>query len=189
MTTLQTTDLEKVAKMVLYEVPNHQIAAACGMSESALSQLIATDEFRQQLELTATSHFQEQEVMNQGWDSIEQLALGHLVEAMQTRPDAEFSLKVAAVANKAHRRGNLNHTPIQGNAGVRTVIQLNAQFVDKLQQNFQITDQRSAQRESRGDDRRQVNMMGISAVEKLLGRKQDDGDRLLENELADFSLA
>jgi len=161
--------LEKIAKLVLYEVPNGQIAMSCGVSDGRISQIVATEEFKAVLEAQASEHFAEQQLMNEGWDAVEALAIGHVVEAMNANPDEEFALKVAAVANKATRRGAINHNPIgAGQAGVRTVIQLNANFVENLQQNFEVKDERTARRQDMHDNRKQVDMLGVSAVEKLL---------------------
>lgn len=169
---MATTDkdvLEKIAQMVLYEVPNHQIAAACGVSDGRISQIVATDEFKAVQETLATAHFEEQQLLNEGWDAVEQMSIAHVVTAMQHNPDPEFALRVAAVANKATRRGAINHNPIgAGSAGVRAIIQLNANFVENLQQNFEVKDERTARREDMHKDKKQVNMLGISAVEKLL---------------------
>jgi hypothetical protein len=182
--------LTKIANMILYEVPNRQIAAACGLSESRLSQLIATEDYKLVEEEIATEHFESQQVMNKGWDALEQISLNCVLQAMQMRPDPEFAMKAAMLANRATRRGSLNHTPIPGNAGVRTVIQLNAHFVDKLQQNFTISNEREGRQAVQVEQHR-VSMLPQAKVTELLSPKSmqvSGGLTGLANLLGDFNL-
>lgn len=131
--------LEKIARMMSYEVPQKQIAAVMGVSESRISQIINSQEFEEVFGVIAYEKFEEQETLNQGWDGVETLAIDRVLKYMQVDPDPDFALKAAAVANKANRRGSHRNRPIDPQqAGMRSVVLLNATYVDKLQQNFQI---------------------------------------------------
>lgn len=167
METQQVEMYKKLAKLILYETPQNQIAMALKLSDGRISQIVQTEEFKEILAEISTEVFDSQQMMNQSWDAIENLAVCHVYEAMQANPDPEFALKVATVANRATRRGQLNHMPLQGSAGVRAVLQLNATFVNKLQQNFNI-----GNRHDRGNEllehKQRTDYMLPGAVEQLL---------------------
>lgn len=136
--------LEKVAKMALARIPQNQIAAVCGISESRLSQIMTSKEYQEKATIIAAKKFEEQQLLNNGWDSVEALGMKTVLSTLRQDPDPEFALKAAVVANKAVRRGTFNNQPIDPqDAGVRAVIHLNPTFVDKLQQNFQINTEKS----------------------------------------------
>jgi len=156
--------LEKIANLVLNGVPQVQIAASCGVTESRISQVVATDEYKAVEQRLAVQYTEQQQIINGGWDAIEEHALTHVLKAMQANPDPEFALKTAAIANRATRRGAINQQPGVGSAGVRAVINLNATFVEQLQQNFSIADTRG----SRPRDQKRVNMMSVADVENAL---------------------
>lgn len=130
---------EKIAALVAYDVPQRQIANATGLSDARISEIIATEEFKAILQEKALENFEKHQTLNDGWDIAENLALNNVLAALEHAPDPDYSLKVAAMANKANRRGRFNQSAIPGQAGVRAVINLNAAFVNKLQQNFSIS--------------------------------------------------
>ncbi len=137
---METKHVEKVAKMVLANVPQNQIAAACGVSEGMISQVINTTEYKTIEQVLAVEKFEESQLINQGWDSVEALGVKTTIMALQNNPEPDFALRAAVVANKAIRRGTHNQNPIPQSAGVRAVIHLNPTFVNKLQQNFEISE-------------------------------------------------
>lgn len=138
--------LEKVAKLALLNISQKQIAAACNLSESRLSEIMQMQKYREIAETIALKKFEEQQMLNKGWDSIEALGMKRVIAALQQDPDPEFALKASVVANKAVRRGTFQNEPIKpSDAGVRAVIHLNPTFVDKLQQNFQISTEKNAE--------------------------------------------
>lgn len=127
--------LTKIARMVAYDVPHTQIAAACGISESRVSQLLETDEFKEVLQILMAERFEQNKSINDGWDAIEATALNSILEKLQWMSDPDFALKAAMMANRAQRRGQFNNRPLDGRDGVRAVVHLKAQFIEKMQQN------------------------------------------------------
>ncbi len=127
--------LEKIARMVLFDVPQVNIAKAVGLTEGRISQIIATEEFSKILEGLAADKFDQNNTLNEGWDKIEALALNNIIQVLDHNMDADFSLRAATMANRAQRRGRLGNQPIDGRQGARAVFHLTANFVDKLQQN------------------------------------------------------
>jgi len=126
--------LDRVAKLVAMGTAQKQIAQACGLTESRISQLVDTDEFRARLAELQSEDLEQADLMNRGWDSVEELALGNVLEAMQANPDPQFALQVANSANRAQRRGGIGNAPINGKSGATAVIQLNLQFTERLQE-------------------------------------------------------
>ena len=132
--------LERIAQLVLYDVPHRQIAQTVGLSEGRLSQLVNDDEqFQQILSEKSIAHHEEMQTVNDGWDALEAQAIERMLQYINMTSDPEFMIKVAAVANKAQRRGRYSNDTIkpQGN-GSHVVINLNGAFVGKMQENFKI---------------------------------------------------
>lgn len=153
MDTQVTAKLEKLASMVLYDVPQKTIAAATGLSEGRISQIIATEEYKAIAEKIAVEQFEEQELLNQGWDGVEQKSVATILNYLNATEDQDYALKAAAIANKATRRGSYRNNAIAAqNAGVRAVINLNPTFVSRLQTDFEI---------------------GAQKIEKLTEQKKD----------------
>lgn len=161
--------LQKLARMELHGIAREQTAMALGVSESRISQVILTDEFLEHAQTVAGENFQQNELINKGWDGIEALGIKRVVQALQQDPEPEFALRAATFANKAQRRGGFTNQPISQAAGVRAIVQLNSTFVQKLQQNFNIEKQdNSAMVENQKDS----NFLGAKAVQDLLQRPQ-----------------
>lgn len=163
---METKHVEKIAKMVIANVPQNQIATACGVSEGLITQVMATTEYKVIEQEISVLKFEESQMLNQGWDSVEALGVKSTLLALQHNPDPEFALKAAVVANKAIRRGTHNNNPIPQSAGVRAVIHLNPVFVDKLQQNFEVSETKIS---GLVDNPKDSDFMPASEVHDLLG--------------------
>jgi len=176
---METKHVEKIAKMVMANVPQNQIAAACGVSEGRISQLMETNEYKIIEQSVAVAKFEESQLINQGWDSVEALGVKSTIVALQHNPDPEFALKAAVVANKAIRRGTFENNPIPQSAGVRAVIHLNPVFVDKLQQNFEVSAKKMNLLAEKPKD---SDFMPAAEVHNLLGLGNDG--KVVENNVA-----
>lgn len=126
---------DKVASLMLHEVSKDQIASVVGCSAQELEELLEMKDYQQVYAEKFYEEIQGQKVRNAGWDEIESQALLHLMEKLPSYAmDAEFMLKVAALANKAQRR-NPHQKPISVDSGEKTlVLQLQPTFIQKLQQ-------------------------------------------------------
>ena len=176
---METKHVEKIAKMVMANVPQNQIASACGVSEGRISQLMETNEYKCIEQELAVLKFEESQMINQGWDSVEALGVKSTIVALRNNPDPEFALKAAVVANKAIRRGTFNNNPIPQSAGVRAVIHLNPVFVDKLQQNFEVSEQKMNSLTEKPKD---SDFLPAADVHNLLGLGNDG--KVLVNDVA-----
>ena len=125
---------ERLVQMLLYEVPVKQIASALGISEGRVSQLSEEENIRERVSLATLEHMEEDRSINDGWNSVEAIALTTLLDTMKYNKDADFALKAAMTANRAQRRGQLHNQPLNGQVGARAVVILNANFVERLQQ-------------------------------------------------------
>jgi len=130
---LQTLLLQRVAKFVAMDVPMHQIAHAVNLPAEKLEQLTQLPAFKAVLEAHVTEQLEAHETLNRGWDTVEDLAVSHILEHLQATPDPDFALRVAAVANKAVRRGAAGNRPLEAQTQ-SVVINLSTHFVQKLQQ-------------------------------------------------------
>jgi len=167
--------LQKIAKMALANIPQNQISAVCGISESRLSQIMTSKEYQEAATVIAAKKFEEQQLLNNGWDSVEALGMKTVISTLKNDPDPDFALKAAVVANKAVRRGTFNNNPIDPHdAGVRAVIHLNPTFVDKLQQNFQINTEKSAQL---AENPKASDFMPAQSVHEMLAKGKDENKK------------
>lgn len=170
--------IEKLARMEAAGIPHKQIALATNLSESRISQIFATNEFKIAVEKVAVENFEEQELINQGWDGVEALGITKVVSALQNDPDPDFALRAAAVANKAARRGNYRNNPIAQQAGVRTIINLNNTFIEKLQANTEIGADKV---KTLINEKKSSDFMNPAEVQKMLkieSKKENESDKL-----------
>lgn len=179
---------EKIANMMAYSVPDEQIAIVCRMTGDQLQKVKSLPAFEQVLASVEFENIDRQKTLNDGWDTLEETALGKLLTAMDVMQDPEFNLKVAAVANKAQRRGGRLNRPIEGNLGSRAVINLNQTFVTRLQNPESTVAGKTIATVDSGN-KKDHNFMAPSAVENLLRlRKDDDEVGSLIRDLPAFAL-
>lgn len=167
---MEAKHLEKIAKMVIANVPQNQIASACNVSEGAISQIINTENYKKIEQVIAVAKFEESQLINQGWDSVEALGVKTTILALQNNPEPDFALRAAVVANKAIRRGTHANNPIPQSAGVRAVIHLNPTFVDKLQQNFEISEDKA---QALAEKPKDSDFLPASEVHNLLSTNKE----------------
>lgn len=156
--------INRIAKMEYLGVSRSQIAKACGKTEAEIESLMEKSIFKQQLQIIAAEDFDKMDTLNGGWDMVENLAMGKVVDHLEKVPDPDFALRAAAIANKAVRRGKHENQPIGMQANTQAVINVSLQFADKLQQNFQV-EARDEKELMQKDD----NFLPPKNVETLLG--------------------
>lgn len=123
---------DRIAKLVSMEVPARQISMATGVSSTKIAEVIGNQEVVKRVEKIATENLEKADLVNTGWDAVEEEALGTVLEQLQVNQDKEFALKAAAVANKAQRRGNGNQS-ISDRPNATATIELNIAYIEKLQ--------------------------------------------------------
>ncbi len=128
---LNAAKLEKIARMALFDVPEAQIAKAVGVSD--IAEYIESQEYKDVLARISTEYFEQNQQLNDGWNSIEALALTAVIDNLTWSKDPDFALRAAGMANKANRRGDVTQQPINGQAGARAVFHLTQNFIQKLQ--------------------------------------------------------
>jgi len=173
--------LEKIAKLVLVQVKQNQIALVCGVSESSISQIISSKEYKEVEQVMLVEKAEQMSLLDEGWDGVEALGVKRVLQELQQNPDPEFALKAAVVANKAIRRENssFKNKPIAADQGVRATIHLNPVFVDKMQNNLTI---QVGGNESLDLVPKASDFLPASDVNELLG-KRDDGSSATEKSL------
>ena len=176
---MEAKQLEKIARMALSGITQDDIGKVFQVSGSYISQVMALPEYQLKEQEIATVRFEEQDTLNRGWDAVEAKGVSVALAHLRAAPDPEFALKAAAVANRASRRGSVHHnTPINPTgAGPRSVINLNATFVQKVQNNFQIDlDKKNGLEQNKKDS----NFLAPKAVQELLTTKDDDETKLFD---------
>ncbi len=167
--TVDRARLDKMARMALFDVPQTQIAKAIGKSDSYVSEIMDTDEFKDILAGISTEYFEQHQQLNDGWNSIEALALTQVVRTLTWSKDPDYALRAAMLANKAQRRGDVVK-PIDAQMGARAVINLTANFIQKLQQfGMDQTTPRTVENIEAGSEppQKDANYMVPEQVEKL----------------------
>lgn len=190
LTDTQREKLDKIARMRLHEVPLSEIAAIVGISESRISQICATEQYQEIYSKLAYEIVEQYNTLNDGWDSVEALALDCVVKHLEWQKDPDFALRAATMANRANRRGRFNNVPLQGRTDVRAVINLSAKFVQKFEQHF--TPQPNVPRNLNGNPDKKIDMLPRKAsdvltpdaVEKLFEPDEHNEEQAIFNVLA-----
>ncbi len=128
--------LERIARMDYAGVPDEQIAAACGIGIEQLETLRVSEKYTAQMATIVSEDFDKQQVLNGGWDMVENLAMNKVVDHLQRVPDPDYALKAAALANKAVRRGKAQNETIAFQPGQQAIINVSMNFADKLQSEY-----------------------------------------------------
>lgn len=124
----------RVAKYVTLAVPTDQIARAVGLSVTQLEQVLTTVECRNLVADLQTEVIEKSDLLNRGWDGLEDMAVSAVWDAVKNNPDPGYALSVATAANKAIRRGHTGNRPLDANMPTTVVLQLSSVYIEKLQQ-------------------------------------------------------
>lgn len=155
----------KLARMVEQGVPEKELAGIFSVSGEQLSTVLASEPYLAAVAHVQNEAFDKRQLLNNGWDGIEEFALTTVLGYLQgPTPDPDYALKAAALANKAERRGKHVNEPIVVQPNMQSVIQLNAQYVGKLEQHFQV-----AERPPATIEKSETNMLSVQGVKSLLG--------------------
>lgn len=122
----------RMAHQELLGMSPKAIAQVFGITPAELSKLKATEEYQEVFIKTKAEP--QYAHLNANWDTLEALALDSLLESLRHgRGDLENGdlLRIAAMANKAQRRGGLDNA-ISSSQGNTVVIQLNMNTVNRL---------------------------------------------------------
>lgn len=111
-----------------------------------------------------------------GWDGIEETALQKLAARIEFEKDSDFLLKVAAVANKAQRRGKAESGVLDPTKAGRTAITITQRMVQRLQGN---SETRITERQLSISDG-SMSRVSFDEVDELLNVSQK---RQIESEL------
>ena len=159
--------IKRVAQMKVYEVPHDQIAKACGLSDINLVEMILQNPAcQQEIADITTKEFEQSKTINEAWDMTEATGLNIMIQALRNNPDPDFALRAAMYANKAQRRGIHNNRPINGDTVERVIVTLNANFVNKLQQNWNVMRREAATLTQKDQD-----FLPPTDVESIFGGK------------------
>lgn len=177
----------RIAKMEHAGVSQDQIAQAFNLDVASLAEVQATDRYREELASIAAEAFDRVDVMDEGWDVVENLAMNKVAEHLHHAADPDYALKAAMVANKAVRRSKHVNEAIGVQPNTQAVIHVNMQFADKLQTAFVIEHKETTELKKKDD-----NFLAPKAVTQLLQKTSDlvkpNLTAQLEEEIGDLDL-
>ena len=145
-------------------VSDDDLARIFGIAPEKMGEILQSEEYKQAASQAILEEFDKQSILNKGWDGIEEYAMSTVLTTLQSpHPDPDYALKAATVANKATRRGKHSNEPIQVNANLTSIIQLHAEYVGNLQNNFHV-----APRQIDKIAKKQTNFMNVDGVKQML---------------------
>lgn len=175
--------IDRIAKMDFAGVPEKQIATACNISTVKLAELQKTEGYRVALATIASESFENMDIVNGGWNMVENLAVNKVAEHLNKVVDPDFALKAAAYANKAIRRGRHSNEPIAIQPGQQAVINVSLLFAEKLQQAFTVNSYATKKLKKKDD-----NFLSPKAVDALLITKTRQVQDEIANDIGNLNL-
>lgn len=173
----------RIAKMDFAGVSERQIAAACNIPVATVMTIQETPKYKVLLAEIASESFDKIDVLNGGWDMVENMAMNKVVEHLGKVVDPDYALKAAAYANKAVRRGRHSNEPISVLPGQQAVINVSLAFADKLQQVFTISPREATELKKKDD-----NFLPAKAVNTLLTKKVGQVQDEIAVEIGDLNM-
>lgn len=187
---LRTEICARVAQLIAMDVRDiTQIAQATGLPESHVLQIMQAEETVQQVQALRTKQLDDARTLNNGWDAVEEEAVGTVLEALRHGADQEYALRAAAVANKAQRRGaNGLRNTITPVAGATAVIDLKAVYIERLQQmtvaQARVRDALAPEGAATTSEtqsvaptqRKRVNVLPLTQIDRVLGLAPQGAD-------------
>ncbi len=160
--------IEKIAKLAHSGASVTAIASVFSLEEQAILQIIETPDYKIALGKIQATSFDKEQLLDGGWDRIEQQGMLQVIEHLEKVPDPDFALKAITLANKALRRnGNSRvNKPIEVNANLQAVIVVQPQFAKAMQEGYLIDDVKTP-----SFAKKITNAMNPNAVKTLLGKK------------------
>lgn len=176
--------IDRIARMKHAGVSHDQIATACGIEVALVEKLLEKKEVQERLAELSADAFDKFETVNDAWDMVEMQAVNKVYEELESRPDPDFALKAATLANKAqrHNRNDSRHNHVAMQPNQQAIIQVAIGFAEKLQQNFQVQT-RDVQTLKKKDD----NFLPPKRVQELLSATINPEDEELEKIARDMN--
>lgn len=156
--------LEKIAKLDLAGVSVGEIAHVVNRAESYVYQLMASADYSSIKATLSSAEFEKQELLANGWDSIQAKALSIVNNHLDWTKDPDFALKAAAVANKADKPGKRFGRQIDATQAATATVSLTVEFVNKIQQ----SNGKLIEHIVDTDAKKVNNVLDISKTEELL---------------------
>jgi hypothetical protein len=123
-----------VAKHLVMGISQEQVADTMGVGLEVIHEVMGDQLFVEIKGFIGAIYAQEHISQAAGWDALETLALGKLVDKVKASRggDPDFLLRVAAIANKAQRRTQQHETVLDPNKVGTTTITLTKRLIQKL---------------------------------------------------------
>ena len=128
--------VERIAHMIVFGAAAESIMLACSMSEEQFLQVQEWPEFKECVARLQSDQFEQQRLVDQGWDFLEAKSIENLAKVVEYNRDPDLNLRIARVANQASRthRGKRNtEQPINPELAKTVVVNLGVKFVQNIQ--------------------------------------------------------
>ena len=160
---------KKIALMLAQGVDDQEIAEVYNVPKEAVQEIQHSDEYKEAI----AEQIQQGQTLNRGWDAIETLGIGQTIEYLKMGNDPLFALNAAKAANGMKRRNGTGEqiNVERGENGIpRVVIQLNAEYAERLQNNFVIESEKQTR------PKKIENSLDYSQAERALGEEKKTGE-------------
>ena len=142
VTVLPAAAQTKLANMVALGIAEEDICDILGCSMAEYYETLKAPGIAELIRREKEGRFRAFSDLNDGWNTVEEMGVAAVVQVLQTNPDPSFALAAATHANKMRRRDPMRtgcenertgNETIQPQAGNTVVVQLNQDFVQKLE--------------------------------------------------------
>lgn len=157
----------RVAAMLAQGITPEDVARLCNVDVGVIQYIQSGPEYTEERQKQA----RKASALNNGWDAIETLAIKQTLDYLQMEGDPIFALQAAKTANGMKRRnasGESLSVTRSEDGTPRVVIQLGAQYVQKLQDGFTIDTTPQPPRPERVS-----NSMDYVGAEKMMSEAAD----------------
>ena len=170
--------LERVANMEISEVPVSQICIANGISLDDFHELKQTEEYENLKQRRLVKDFLFNKDLSDGWDAVETMAVRQIIDTLKYSKDPDYAMRAAMIANKAKRKGVHENVPVEAANGGVAVINLQKNFITKIQNNNINVAPRNNGKVLNGDGaedvpKKQQDFLAVDKVENMLSPVTD----------------
>jgi hypothetical protein len=163
--------IERIAHLVVAETPVDQIGIITGLTAAEVILLKDKDECKRQVAVIMGEQIEEAQNLNNGWDAVENQAIGIVLDNLRWNKDPKFALAAAAQANRAVRRGRSGNQALNASNGARAVINLQMNFVKMLENSTQKQVEQNVQFE-----KKMIDCLEPTKIEAMLEPAQSPAD-------------
>lgn len=180
--------MNKLAKLAHDGASMQVICDIFNVEQPQILELMELDVYKKALSEVSAEDYEKSQLLNKGWDGVEEFGISQVLDYMQTVVDPEYALKAVALANKAIRRGGSNqmnngNAMIQVNNNLQAVIHVQPGFAKTLEENYMVEDVRET-----NFPKKITNALNPAKVKDLLRNAIDFKPVIADDVMKDLAL-